>query len=302
MKNRIKGLLKAVLVVSALFLSTTLSAQLRKTEVELPGGRMTYLQIFSLIEQCEDVLFGYSTQDVDPGQSVSLPKGRYTTSDLLDYIMEDGQLRYSEKGKHILISRRDQSKSAVAQDDNDGFIPVSYETYEPKLPKLALKTNLLYDITTTMNLGLEIGLAPRWTLDIPFSYNPWVFKDETRLRHWGVQPEARYWFCQRFDGWFIGLHLHYARFNVGGWPDWSFVSKSMQQNRYQGYLFGAGVSTGYSWILKNRWSMEATVGLGYARIVYDKFPCTECGTVKKKGTRDYFGPTKIGLSLVLMLK
>ena len=33
--------------------------------------------------------------------------------------------------------------------------------------KVALKSNLLYDATTTMNLGLEIGLACKWTLDIP---------------------------------------------------------------------------------------------------------------------------------------
>ena len=39
--------------------------------------------------------------------------------------------------------------------------------------KVALKSNLLYDATTTMNLGLEIGLARKWTLDIPVNYNPW---------------------------------------------------------------------------------------------------------------------------------
>ena len=33
--------------------------------------------------------------------------------------------------------------------------------------KVALKSNLLYDATTTMNLGLEIGLARKWTLGIP---------------------------------------------------------------------------------------------------------------------------------------
>ena len=29
--------------------------------------------------------------------------------------------------------------------------------------KVALKSNLLYDATTTMNLGLEIGLVRKWT-------------------------------------------------------------------------------------------------------------------------------------------
>ena len=56
--------------------------------------------------------------------------------------------------------------------------------------KVALKSNLLYDATTTMNLGLEIGLVRKWTLDIPVNYNPWKLSDGKRLRHWGIQPEV----------------------------------------------------------------------------------------------------------------
>ena len=61
---------------------------------------------------------------------------------------------------------------------------------ESKAQKIAVKSNLLYDATTTMNLGLEVALVRRWTLDIPVNYNPWKF-DETRLKHWGIQPELR---------------------------------------------------------------------------------------------------------------
>ncbi len=66
---------------------------------------------------------------------------------------------------------------------------------EVKLKKVALKSNLLYDATTTMNLGLEFGLARKWTLDVPVNYNPWKPDNGRRLRHWGIQPEVRYWFC-----------------------------------------------------------------------------------------------------------
>ena len=78
--------------------------------------------------------------------------------------------------------------------------------------KVAVKTNLLYDATTTMNLGLEIGLGKKWSLDLSGNYNPWKFDDETRLRHWGVQPELRYWLCEKFNGHFLGLHGHYAKY------------------------------------------------------------------------------------------
>ena len=62
---------------------------------------------------------------------------------------------------------------------------------ESKAQKVALKSNLLYDATTTMNLGLEFGLARKWTLDVPVNYNPWKPDNGRRLRHWGIQPEVR---------------------------------------------------------------------------------------------------------------
>lgn len=30
--------------------------------------------------------------------------------------------------------------------------------------KIAVKTNLLYDVTTTLNLGAEFRVAPKWTI------------------------------------------------------------------------------------------------------------------------------------------
>ena len=54
--------------------------------------------------------------------------------------------------------------------------------------------------------------------------------------------------------------------------------------------------------LKKRWSIEASVGLGYARIEYEKYPCAECGSRLKSDTRNYFGPTKVGISLIYLIK
>ena len=48
------------------------------------------------------------------------------------------------------------------------------ETY---LPKFAIKTNALYWATSTPNLGIEVGLAKKLTLDISGNYNPWKFGD-----------------------------------------------------------------------------------------------------------------------------
>lgn len=174
---------------------------------------------------------------------------------------------------------------------------------EIKAQQFAVKSNLLYDATTTMNLGVEIGLARKWTLDIPVNLHPWDRGDDkARYRHWGIQPEVRYWFCERFRRTFVGFHGHFADFNVGHWPDRSFVSSNMQVNRYEGHLYGGGVSVGHSWILRKRWSLEASFGLGYAHIVYDKYPCEKCGSKLKEGHKNYFGPTKASLSLIYVIK
>ena len=48
----------------------------------------------------------------------------------------------------------------------------------------ALKNNLLYDATTTPNLGFEVGLSKKVTLDVSAGYNPFKFNDGKKLKHW----------------------------------------------------------------------------------------------------------------------
>lgn len=81
---------------------------------------------------------------------------------------------------------------------------------------VAVKTNLLYDATTTINLGAEIGVAPKWTVDLSANYNGWTFNDNKKWKHWMAQPEVRYWFCERFNGHFLGAHLLGGQYNWGG--------------------------------------------------------------------------------------
>jgi hypothetical protein len=69
--------------------------------------------------------------------------------------------------------------------------------------ELAVKTNLLYDATTTGNIGVEAGLSKKWTLDVSGNLNPWTFSNNKKIKHWMVQPEARYWLCEKFNGQFL---------------------------------------------------------------------------------------------------
>lgn len=162
-----------------------------------------------------------------------------------------------------------------------------------------VKSNLLYDLTSSLNLGTEVALGRKWSLDVSGNYNPWKFGDKARWKHWGVQPEVRYWLCEKFNGHFVGLHGHYVAYNVGGM---SFLSDNMEQYRYEGDLFGAGLSYGYQWLLHPRWSLEMVLGAGYARLNQDKYVCESCGEWVGKADRNYFGVTKVAVSLIYVIK
>ena len=159
------------------------------------------------------------------------------------------------------------------------------------LPLLEVKTNALYWTTASLNAGFEVGLTPRITFEIDAGYNPWTFSDNRKFKFWMIQPEIRHWFRNRFEGHFLGVHLLYADFNVGGMK---FLG--MSDRRYQGALYGAGVAYGYRWPLGKNWSVEATAALGYLRSDYDRYVWKKCGRHLGRGHKNYFGPTKVGVS------
>lgn len=160
-----------------------------------------------------------------------------------------------------------------------------------------MKTNLLYDATTTMNLGVEFALSQKVTFDVSGNYNPWTFSDNKKLKHWMVQPELRYWLCEKFNGHFFGIHAHGGEFNFGG-----IKLFNMEDYRYEGYAIGGGLSYGYQWVLSKRWNLEASLGFGYTYLDYDKFYCEECGEKLKDGDRHFIGPTKAAVSLIYIIK
>ena len=167
---------------------------------------------------------------------------------------------------------------------------------------VALKTNLLYDATLTVNAGLEVGLAPRWSLDLSGNLNGWVV-NEHKWKHWLAQPELRYWFCDRFAGHFVGLHALGGQYNIGNIKNSiNFLGSDFSKltdHRYQGWMAGAGLAYGYSVILGRHWNLELELGLGYIYTRYDIFDCAGCGKkVAEDREHHYVGPTKAAVNLV----
>ena len=168
----------------------------------------------------------------------------------------------------------------------------------------AIKTNVLYDATATINLGVEIGLAPKWTLDISGNLNAWSKDEQTRWKHWLVQPEARYWFCDRFSRHFIGAHAIGGAFNLGGINNnLSFLGTDfsvLKEKRYQGYAYGGGIAYGFAFMLSEHINLELEAGFGYMYLDYDIYECGNCGRRIDEGTHHYVGPTKAAINLVFL--
>ena len=137
---------------------------------------------------------------------------------------------------------------------------------------IGLKSNLLYSASASPNLGIEIGLSPQTTLDISAGFNPFTFSHDRKWKHWLVQPEFRWWTCERFGGHFLAAHMIGGGFDAGNLSFFPFsIWEGLKDNRYKGHTLGGGIAYGYAWMLGKHWNLEAEVGAGYVHAWYDQY-------------------------------
>ena len=163
---------------------------------------------------------------------------------------------------------------------------------------VGVKTNLLSDVTTTLNTGAEFSLGNKTTGDISFGLNPWTFSGDKKIRHWLLQPEVRRYFCQQMNGSFVAFHLMGGEFNAGNVKLPLGIAPTLRHNRYEGWYAGGGIGYGYQWPVSRHFCLDFEVAVGYDYIHYRKYPCTSCGTLRDKGNYNYVGPTKVAVNLV----
>lgn len=170
-----------------------------------------------------------------------------------------------------------------------------------KAQNVGLKTNLLTDIALSPNLGVEVKLAPKWSLEAVGEINDWDINGH-KWKHWFVQPEARYWLCDVFAGHFFGFHAIGGQYNFGNIRNGiHFLGSDFSElthYRYQGWAAGAGLAYGYAWILGKHWNLEAEIGIGWIYTRFDKYNCSNCGKkLESDKPHNYFGPTKAAVAL-----
>ncbi|MGJ1195387.1 DUF3575 domain-containing protein [Sphingobacterium spiritivorum] len=138
------------------------------------------------------------------------------------------------------------------------------------------------------------------TIHTSVSYNSLKkYTGNTKLRHIALQPEFRMWMqSEAFTGFFAGVNLNYAYYNVG----YISLSNSLKDNYYQGQLFGIGIAGGYQMSITDRIGAEASLGIGYANMKHDVYKKVLYNSTEQRAeTYNYIGPNKFSISLVYRL-
>jgi hypothetical protein len=138
---------------------------------------------------------------------------------------------------------------------------------QPAPPRVIIKTNLLYDVALTPNLGVEVPLGEHFSIGAEFMRGWWLTSDWSFC--WQLEAatlEGRYWWrspMQRHlhGGWFVGV------FAQAGFYDFQLNAG----NGIQGEYLTAGLSGGYLYPLSTHWSIEFTLGIGYLLSDYRRY-------------------------------
>ena len=164
----------------------------------------------------------------------------------------------------------------------------------------AVKTNLLADLVTAVNLGVEVPLGEDFSVNAHFTFPWWTagpYGNKYALQLLDAEGELRWWFAkgeERFEGHYVALQGSGGKFDLQWGRDIGC---------YQCYNWGVGLSYGYAMSLGKHLNMEFALTLGYLAIDYQHYvPSPDWSVLlrdnAKAGVLHYFGPTGLKVSLV----
>ncbi|MBQ7421939.1 MAG: DUF3575 domain-containing protein [Prevotella sp.] len=169
----------------------------------------------------------------------------------------------------------------------------------------AVKTNLLYDAVTALNVEVEVPIANRFSVTWEDVFPWWETGNKYCFQLWEMGAEARYWFkpwetigTEKLRGWFVGPYV------MSGKYDFQY-DKSIN---YQGEMWSVGATAGYAMPIgkKKRVNLEFSLSMGYMKThfrhyiptdSYDKLIHDPAGDGSFYNIFKY--PTKAKVSLVV---
>ena len=173
------------------------------------------------------------------------------------------------------------------------------------LTPFAIKTNLLYDAVSALNIAIEAPIGQKWSVVAEWLSPWWSSYDKQiylQLMQGGI--EGRYWFGDRtkkrqLTGWFAGVSV------AGGVYDLMVDPSSGFQGEHQIYSFTGGYAHPIDKTGNLR--LEYSLGLGimhteYVKYWWDGFDYTLIAPSPQTWVTNWYGPTKLQVSLVYYLK
>lgn len=174
---------------------------------------------------------------------------------------------------------------------------------ERSLPRVALRTNLLYDATLSPNLGADVRVDSTWTVGLLAGLNAWDIDKEKnkKWRHMLFSFRARKYVNDSvFHKGYFEADAIYSHFNVGNVKFPLGLYKTVRERRLQGDLLALGGKYGYSWILSRDWRIEAEAGVAIGYAWFKEYDCPHCGTYYGKDDRIFLLP-QLGVNIVYII-
>ncbi len=151
----------------------------------------------------------------------------------------------------------------------DTVAPQTSPVVEKWRTRVHVKTNVAGLGIGIANAAVEVELCKHLSLSVPVYYSAWdYFKPTLKFRTMGMQPEIRYWFSNKNDGFFLGAHMGLLYYNFAFDEEFR-----IQDHDGKSPALGGGLSLGYRLPISKsgRWNMEFSVGAGIYDLHYDRF-------------------------------
>ncbi len=199
--------------------------------------------------------------------------------------------------------------------------------------RIAVKTNALYDILLTPNIGVEIPVTNNWTVAANWMYAWWkadpsswyhrVYGGDIEIRRYikqwpwkassamnsnraatkskastgkatsGKSSTGTTNLAAPLTGWHIGAYAQMLTYDFE-WGGTGYLGEK--------WSYAAGIAVGYSKNIAKNLNLDFTLGVGYLTGEYKEYePIDNCYVWQATKNRHWVGPTKAEVSLVWLL-
>ena len=169
--------------------------------------------------------------------------------------------------------------------------------------RVVLRNNLLYDLSLTPNLGMDVRVDSTWSVGLTAGYNAWDINKskDKKWRHLLVSANARrYLGDSLYHKRYVEGNLIYSHFNVGNTKIPFGLYNAVKNRRLQGDLFALGAKYGYSWILARDWRIDAEAGIAVGYAWFKEYECPTCGQFIGNDCRIFLLP-QLGINVVYII-